>query len=123
MRSYTVTVQSTFSAAHMIRGYRGTCERLHGHNWKVEMSLRRGELDETGLSVDFREAKRVLGEVLEALDHRVLNEVPPFDRENPSAENLARHVFEEARKRLPVGEVLEVVVWESESSRCAYRES
>ena len=92
---YTVCVRSGFSAAHSLRGYSGDCERVHGHNWSVEVAVACDELDELGMGIDFRELKRALGEVLERLDHENLNDLPEFSQLNPSSENIARYIFTE----------------------------
>lgn len=119
---YEVRVESRFSAAHALRGYGGNCERLHGHNWNVEVRLAAEGLDEQGLAIDFRQAKALLEEVLEGLDHRFLNELEPFRDENPSTERLARHIFEALSARLP-GRVrlTEVTAWETPGCAATYR--
>ena len=120
---YTVKVEGAFEAAHRVVGYPGKCDRLHGHNWVVELSLRGKELDPLGMLVDFKVAKRVLGEVLATYDHRFLNELEPFSKEiNPTAENLARIIFEavEAKGALPVGSVASVTVFESPKTSVTY---
>jgi len=120
MAMFELTVRDEFSAAHQLRGYRGSCENLHGHNWRVEVAVRGEELDETGLLIDFRELKAALREVLSELDHRHLNELPAFREKNPSSENLARYIFERLSEKLsgkPV-RVFRVTVCETERS-CA----
>ncbi len=88
-------IERNFSSAHQLRGYRGKCENLHGHNYKIEIYARGRELDNVGLLVDFGELKQAADEVVAYLDHRNINELPPFDEElNPSAENLARYILE-----------------------------
>jgi 6-pyruvoyltetrahydropterin/6-carboxytetrahydropterin synthase len=115
---YELSIQSEFSAAHNLREYKGKCERLHGHNWRVDLVLAGDRLNNEGMLVDFLEAKRILGEAIEHFDHAYLNDVPPFDRLNPSSENLARVIAEAVVKRLPAGiRVLSVTTWES--ARCA----
>src|SRR5579862_4487165 len=98
---YEVSVDETFAAAHNLRDYKGKCENLHGHNYKVRIALAGEELDATGLLYDFVHLKQVVQSVVRALDHTYLNEFPPFDRLNPSAENIARYIYDEAAKRLP----------------------
>ncbi len=118
---YALTVRTTFAAAHHLRGYQGNCERLHGHNWQVEVTVESGTLDSRGMAVDFRAIKGALGETLSGFDHRFLNEVPPFDDLNPSSENLARHIFEEMERTVPAPvRVARVTVWESEDARAEY---
>jgi 6-pyruvoyltetrahydropterin/6-carboxytetrahydropterin synthase len=118
---YALTVRTSFAAAHRLREYEGNCERLHGHNWQVEVTVESPVLDARGIAIDFRAIKGALGEALAGFDHRYLNEVPPFDALNPSSENLARHVFEEMERKIagPV-RVARVTVWESEDARAEY---
>jgi len=119
--TYSLTVRASFAAAHRLKEYEGNCERLHGHNWRVEVTVESGVLDERGIAVDFREIKNVLSGLLSVYDHKYLNEVPPFDAMNPSSENLARHLFEEMEKRIPApARVARVAVWESEDARAEY---
>jgi 6-pyruvoyltetrahydropterin/6-carboxytetrahydropterin synthase len=93
--TFEVMIERNFSSAHQLRGYRGKCENLHGHNYRVEIYARGRELDNIGLLVDFGDLKAAADEVVRYLDHRNINELPPFDRElNPSAENLARYILE-----------------------------
>jgi 6-pyruvoyltetrahydropterin/6-carboxytetrahydropterin synthase len=92
---FEVMIERNFSSAHQLRGYKGKCENLHGHNYKIEIYARGSELDNIGLLVDFGELKNAADEVVQYLDHRNINELPPFDEElNPSAENLARYILE-----------------------------
>jgi len=119
---YELTIRQTFSSAHNLRGYEGACENLHGHNWKVEVSVRAEALDNLGMVLDFKKLKAGTKKVLSRLDHRYLNEVPPFDRENATAENLARFIFTELSSSLNKGPatVSRVVVWESDDACAAY---
>ena len=92
---FEVMIERNFSSAHQLRGYKGKCENLHGHNYKIEIYARGRELDNIGLLVDFGDLKAAADEVVRYLDHRNINELPPFDAElNPSAENLARYILE-----------------------------
>ena len=120
--AYELSVQADFSAAHNLRQYRGKCERLHGHNWRVDLRLAGERLGDEGMLLDFAEVKRILSEVLDRFDHRYLNEVPPFDRLNPSSENIARVIAEAVAERLPEGVcVASVTTWESERCAATYR--
>ena len=92
---YRLMVQSAFAAAHQLRGYEGKCEGLHGHNWRVQVMVKTDILNPTGLGIDFKVLKEILKEVLSQLDHAFLNDIEPFKTQNPSSENLARHIFEE----------------------------
>jgi len=119
---YELFIQADFSAAHALREYKGKCERLHGHNWRVDLRLGGDRLDAGGMLLDFTDAKRILGEVLEPFDHRHLNEVPPFDRLQPSSEIIARVVAEAVAERLPKGvRVASVTAWESDRCGATFR--
>jgi 6-pyruvoyltetrahydropterin/6-carboxytetrahydropterin synthase len=122
---YEIKVTSRFAAAHNLREFHGKCENLHGHNWFVEVRVRAGELDKTGLVMDFGVIKRRLGEVLDELDHKYLNELPYFLEKNPSSENIAFFIFSrlspliesdsENRVRL-----WSVSAWESDNASATY---
>jgi 6-pyruvoyltetrahydropterin/6-carboxytetrahydropterin synthase len=118
---YQVSVEGHFDAAHYLRDYGGKCENLHGHRFKVVVSLKAESLNKTGLAYDFTELKRHLNEVLAPFDHTSLNEVKPFDKINPSSENIAREIYDQLQKRLSEGVLLSAVeVWESPESRVTY---
>jgi 6-pyruvoyltetrahydropterin/6-carboxytetrahydropterin synthase len=119
---YELKVVTRFAAAHNLRNFRGKCESLHGHNWKVEVVIRGKDLDETGVVLDFAEIKAATKEVLSELDHRYLNEVPFFTTHNPSSENIARYLFERLSERLndPRVMVTKVSAWESEDACATY---
>ena len=92
---FEVMIERDFAAAHQLRGYKGKCENLHGHNYKLEIYARGRKLDNIGLLIDFGDLKKAANEIVTYFDHRNLNELPPFDEElNPSAENIARYVLE-----------------------------
>ncbi|HEV7903052.1 MAG TPA: 6-carboxytetrahydropterin synthase QueD [Pyrinomonadaceae bacterium] len=98
---FEVMIERNFSSAHQLRGYKGKCENLHGHNYKIEIFARGRELDHIGLLVDFGELKIAADDIVQYLDHRNINELPPFDAElNPSAENLARYILERVAARV-----------------------
>jgi 6-pyruvoyltetrahydropterin/6-carboxytetrahydropterin synthase len=122
---YEVSIDDTFAAAHNLRDYYGKCEDLHGHNFKVRVTMAGEKLDATGLLFDFVHLKQVIQGVIRSLDHKYLNELPPFDKLNPSAENLARHICDEASRQLhnaPNGAgISSVTVWETEGSAATYR--
>lgn len=121
---YEIKIITQFSAAHRLENFYGKCEALHGHNWKVEVTLRGRRLDEAGLLVDFGVVKARTRELLEEIDHKYLNELPAFSHQNPSSENLARFLFERLGSILNAEElgVSRVDVWESDSSRASYFE-
>jgi len=119
---YFISVESSFSAAHFLRGYQGKCENLHGHRFKVVARLRFSKLNEIGLACDFTDLKKQLGEVLGKYDHCCLNEVAPFDKINPSSENIAATVYERLLPGiLPGGMIDSVEVWESPESCAVYK--
>ena len=120
---FEVMIERNFSSAHQLRGYKGKCENLHGHNYRIEIYARGRELDNIGLLVDFGELKEAADEVVRYLDHRNINELAPFDEElNPSAENLARYILE--RVSSEVGddrvEVYKVRCFETPTSVATY---
>lgn len=112
-----------FAAGHAIRGHTGGCENLHGHNYRVRIHVGAEELDRLGMVLDFAELKAMAREILEPFDHRVINDVPPFDERNTTAERIAEHVYREVERRLADRErvrLLEVEVWENESSAAVF---
>ncbi len=123
---FEVTVEETFAAGHALRGYRGKCEKPHGHNYRVRLTLRGPELDSAGLLYDFVRLKAILSEIAERLDHQFMNDIAPFDVLNPSAENLARYFFQEAERRLAAQQpgngvrVAAITVWETDTSTATY---
>lgn len=121
---YTLKVEGAFEAAHMVNGYPGKCARLHGHNWVVEAVVKGRELDELGMLVDFKIIKKALKETLERYDHRYLNELEPFaSGVNPTAENLARIIFEELAGHecfVSDSELHAITVFESPKSSVTY---
>lgn len=112
--SWTLKIRDKFSAAHFLKEYRGKCEKVHGHTFQVEVAVSVRELDRTGIGFDFTEIKKVLTAALP--DHTLLNEVYAF---NPSAENIARHLYGELKKTYPVESV---TVWESDDASATYSE-
>jgi len=122
---YEVSIDETFAAAHNLRNYHGKCEDLHGHNYRVRVVLAGKELDSTGLLYDFVHLKQVIRNVIGSLDHKYLNDLVPFDTINPSAENVARHIHDQASKQLQqipnaVG-ISSITVWETDTSAATYR--
>ena len=122
---YEVSVEETFAAAHNLRGYHGKCENLHGHNYRVRVTLEGPQLDSTGLLCDFTEVKQVLRRVIGGLDHQFINDLEPFRTVNPSAENLAKYFYDEVTRRLtglPAGaRVTDTIVWETDTASAQYR--
>jgi 6-pyruvoyltetrahydropterin/6-carboxytetrahydropterin synthase len=97
---FEINIKAEFSAAHCLRGYEGNCERLHGHNWTAEAFILCSRLNDIGIGIDFREAKKALREIVEGLDHSHLNDLPLFREENPTSENIARYIYRELSRRL-----------------------
>lgn len=120
---FEVSVEETFAAAHQLREYKGKCENLHGHNYRVRITVEADELDRTGLVVDFVELKRSMRDIVNRLDHRFLNEMPPFDTLNPSAENIAKYFYDRMPAALKEGRarISAVKIWETETSTAVYR--
>jgi len=122
---YELTIKTEFSSAHNLRGYDGACERLHGHNWRVVVSIEAQTTGPMGFVMDFKELKSATASIVEGLDHRYLNETEPFKTVNPSAELIAKFIHDELSKILEAREgvrVREVRVWESDTASAAYRE-
>jgi 6-pyruvoyltetrahydropterin/6-carboxytetrahydropterin synthase len=119
---YELKIITSFSAAHRLENFYGKCEALHGHNWKVEVFLQGDKLDEAGLLQDFGVVKARARELLEEIDHKYLNELPPFSNQNPSSENLARFLFHRLAAALNRDgvKVSRVSVWESDTSCASY---
>ena len=119
---YELTVKDHFDAAHALRGYPGECRDLHGHTWDVAATVASEQLDEIAIVYDFKRLKADLAGVLEPYDHVYLNDVPPFDRLSPTAETLARVIYEQLAERVdPRVRVVEVAVWESPIAKVVYR--
>jgi 6-pyruvoyltetrahydropterin/6-carboxytetrahydropterin synthase len=122
---FMVSVQAHYDSAHFLRHYKGKCERLHGHRYVVEMALATDELDRSGIAFDFVEVKRNLRELADYLDHNNLNDLPPFDTIEPSAENQAKYFYDEMKRRLPArrGEAIVYArVWETPTQWAQYTE-
>jgi len=121
---FEVSIETSFSAAHRLNNYRGNCEALHGHNWKVRVTVETAALNEIGLGIDFRDLKEKTRRVLSPFDHVLLNDLAPFKDINPSSEAIARYLFIELKREitaLPV-RLKKVSVWESDNSWVTYTE-
>ncbi|HKE30216.1 MAG TPA: 6-carboxytetrahydropterin synthase QueD [Candidatus Angelobacter sp.] len=124
---YEVTVDRSFAAGHYLRNYKGKCENPHGHNYKVRVTLCGKELDRAGLLLDFKDLKDVMKDVIERVDHQMLNDIEPFTRLNPSAENIARYFYDETSSRLKSltngrVSVKDVTIWETDTTTARYSE-
>lgn len=121
---YELTVEVGFAAAHQLRGYKGNCENIHGHNWRVQINVTSDRLNEIDIAMDFRDLKKVAREVVAPLDHVFLNDIFPFTEKNPSSENIAKWIFDSLKKKINNGtlRVAAVTVWESDSASASYYE-
>src|SRR4030042_6927112 len=122
---FELMIETDFSAAHQIRGYKGECERLHGHNWKIQVHVVAERLNEIDMVIDFHELKRLTEEVIAPLDHSFLNDIFPFTEKNPSSENIAKWIYDSLRKKLNDDNIQlsAVTVWESDGASASYFES
>ena len=120
---YEISVDYTFAAGHALRNYKGKCENVHGHNYKVRVTLSGAKLNADGLLMDFVELRAEIKKLVEKLDHHFLNEIPPFDKLNPSAENLAEYICGEIEPRAQSQDlhVQGVTVWETDTTSATYR--
>jgi len=119
---YELKISTQFAAAHQLRGLEGGCENLHGHNWKIEVSVTGSELGKDGLLIDFRVIKGETKRVIDELDHKFLNELASFENLEPSSENISRHIFESISRKLNTKNVKisNVTAWESDSACASY---
>jgi len=121
---FEITVEQTFAAGHALRNYKGKCENVHGHNYRVRVTIAGEQLDDAGLLVDFVDVKRMMGGAIEYLDHRFINDLPPFDEINPSAENIAKYFYDRLSTSMKNGapvRISEVQIWETDTSSAVYR--
>ena len=121
---FEVTIEETFAAGHALRNYRGKCENVHGHNYRCQVTVEGEQLDSIGLLVDFVELKRAVHSVLDRMDHQWLNEFPPFDAINPSAENMAKFIYDEVHAGLQANRnvrIASVKLWETDTCSATYR--
>ncbi|HLW97436.1 MAG TPA: 6-carboxytetrahydropterin synthase QueD [Candidatus Acidoferrales bacterium] len=126
---FEVSVDETFSAGHALRGYKGKCENPHGHNYKVRVILEGKQLDTIGLLFDFVHLKQILHKIINEVDHKFLNDQAPFDSINPSAENIAKYLYEEtlrgmkelSREGTALPKISSVTVWETDLTSATYR--
>jgi 6-pyruvoyltetrahydropterin/6-carboxytetrahydropterin synthase len=118
---FKISVTTKFAAAHRLKGYEGSCENLHGHNWSIKATVATNQLDNIGIAYDFKKLKSHLNDIIDRLDHQFINEVAPFDQLNPTSENIAKYIFESLAKKLPTAvRVLSIEVGESEQYLAAY---
>lgn len=120
---FEVSVEYSFAAGHALRGYKGKCENVHGHNYKVQLVVGGEELDSAGLLMDFVEVRKTIKVLVERLDHHFLNDIPPFDKLNPSAENIAKYFYDELESEVRARghQVQAVTIWETDTTSATYR--
>jgi 6-pyruvoyltetrahydropterin/6-carboxytetrahydropterin synthase len=120
---FEASVEYTFAAGHSLRGYKGKCENVHGHNYRVQLVVEGEQLDSAGLLMDFVELRRMVKGLVERLDHHFLNDLAPFDKINPSAENIAKYFCDalESPVRDRGLQVQAVTVWETDTTSATYR--
>lgn len=121
---YKLRIETSFAAAHCLIHYQGDCENLHGHNWKVEVTVTAKELDKSGLGIDFKVLKAETNALLKTLDHKYLNELPPFIENSPSSENIARYLYQELARKFNSDNIklTDVTVWESDFASASFYE-
>lgn len=121
---YELSIEISFAAAHQLRGFKGKCENMHGHNWRAQVNVTAERLNEIDLALDFHELKKIAGEIILPLDHAYLNDIFPFTEKNPSSENIAKWIYDSLKKRINDGNlrVSAVTVWESDTSSASYYE-
>ena len=119
---FELRVEGEFSSSHQLYGYKGKCEELQGHNWRVEMYVKGEKLNEIGLLVDFKDLRELLKKTLDHLDHKFLNRIKPFDSINPSAENIAKFIYENVQAEInKLGIILsKIIVFETSKSMACY---
>jgi 6-pyruvoyltetrahydropterin/6-carboxytetrahydropterin synthase len=121
---FEVSVEEVFPAGHSLRNYHGKCENIHGHNYRVRVTVDGPHLDENGLLVDFAEVKKLVRAVKDRLDHQFLNDLDPFDKINPSAENIAKYFYDQVSGGLNSSngaKVSRVKLWETDITYATYR--
>ncbi len=121
---FELMIETYFSAAHQLRGYKGACERVHGHNWKVQVHVLAERLNDIDIAIDFHELKALTNEVISQIDHSFLNDIFPFTEKNPSSENIAKWIYDSLKKKINTKNVnlSAVTVWESETASATYFE-
>ncbi|BBB22390.1 6-pyruvoyl tetrahydrobiopterin synthase [Abyssogena phaseoliformis symbiont OG214] len=119
---FVLKIVTDFASAHSLREYPGDCSRLHGHNWQVEMMVAARKLNSNGIAIDFREIKKQTKVVVKRLDHQYLNEIAPFDKLNPTAENIAKYFFDEVGQLINTNDVKvkKVTIWETPRASVTY---
>ena len=118
---YKLSVETSFSAAHFLNDYEGPCSRIHGHNWKIQVTVASGQLDNSGMVIDFKDLKDLAWQVAGRFDHQMINKVSPFDRINPTAENLSKYLYHEIGRLLPPHIKMDTIrLWETDNYLLEY---
>ena len=122
--TYTLKVLTEFASAHTLRNYPGACSRMHGHNWKLELEIQASSLNDIGIAIDFKQMKQAANRVCDRLDHQYLNDIEPFNKINPTAENIAAYLFSEIAKLIndDTIKVSAVTLWETDRACVRYTE-
>jgi 6-pyruvoyltetrahydropterin/6-carboxytetrahydropterin synthase len=122
--TYTLKILADFASAHTLREYPGDCSRMHGHNWKLEVEVTASTLNEHGMGMDFKTIKTATRKLAKTLDHRYLNDIPPFDTVNPTAENIAQYFYQNLSKTINIdtAKISGVTLWETDRACVRYSE-
>jgi 6-pyruvoyltetrahydropterin/6-carboxytetrahydropterin synthase len=119
---YILSIETSISSAHLLRDYDGPCSRNHGHNWKIRVEVGTNDLDEQGIAIDFLDLKKITWQVVGPFDHNNFNDIPPFDKLNPTAENIVKYFYDEIEKLLPSGITMKSIrLWETEKYAVEYQ--
>jgi len=120
---FTLSIQKEIAAAHRLRNYDGPCARIHGHNWKIRVEVCAEKLDHAGIAIDFSDIETLLWQIIGPFDHQNFNDIAPFDKINPTAENISRFVYQKMKQLLPDGILIKnVQLWETDTYRVTYEE-
>lgn len=120
---YIIAVDSHFASSHQIVGYDGKCSNMHGHTWKVKVEVKADHVNEIGICFDFKSLKELINSIIDDLDHQNLNQLEPFKDMNPTAENIARYLYQTIKAKLPENiKIYQITVWESEKYSVIYKE-
>jgi len=120
---YTLSIERKISTAHQLRDYNGPCARTHGHNWRIKLDIQCDTLDDTGIAIDFTNLDKKLWEVINPFDHQLINSIPPFDKLNPTAENLVKYFYDQLQTSLADEvSIKKVSLWETDEYMVSYEE-
>jgi 6-pyruvoyltetrahydropterin/6-carboxytetrahydropterin synthase len=120
---YILAVEKIISMAHQLNDYQGACARIHGHNWRFRVEISAKDLNGLGMAIDFIDLEKWLGEIVDPFDHNLVNQIPPFNKINPTAENLVKYIYDEMKTRIPPGSFLRrVTAWETDTCQVSYEE-